>query len=133
MDSLLFDLLGQSSKDRGESEQALSQCQVVGGQVVDQEETQAVVMGTESFLLVFDRWGRVRQHTRTKRQIWNGEVCRGDFAYLDLLRDIDVVDQVLVVDDDNCVGVLWRRKKELVRQRCLWTRTFCSQVQVGWV
>ena len=35
VNSLLLDLLGQGSKDRGQSEQTLSQGQVVGGKVVD--------------------------------------------------------------------------------------------------
>jgi len=45
-------------------------------------------------------------------------VIGGIFVYLDFLRDIDVVDQVLVVDDNNGVGVLWGRNegKGLVRQ-----------------
>lgn len=50
VNSLLLDLLGQGSKDRGQSEQTLSQGQVIGRKVVDQEETQAVIMGAESFL-----------------------------------------------------------------------------------
>lgn len=45
-------------------------------------------------------------------------VIGGIFIYLDFLRDIDVVDQVLVVDDNNGVGVLLGRNegKGLVRQ-----------------
>lgn len=112
MDCLLLDLFGQGSKDRGESEQALSQSQVVGGQVVDQEETQTVVMGTESFLSGFDCWQVNLLANGGAHETTGAATCvGGNCVHLDLFRDIDVVDQVLVVDDDNCVGVLWRRKE----------------------
>lgn len=67
-------------------------------------------------------WESGCKHTRVPRDklAWQS-VVGGMFMYLDFLRDIDVVNQILVVDDDNGVGVLWRRNegKELVRQEML--------------